>query len=110
MHGVNEEISWLSMIDGEGRKSSYAMKMRGPCDKCLRAPIGHIGGGEKVRYACGFPVLVSGLPQVYRHTSAVGCQKIAPEPASRHSAVMTVQHIVHPHSSRCLIIDGAQEQ
>jgi hypothetical protein len=72
MHGVDEEISWLSMIDSESRKSSYAMKMRGPCDKCLRAPIGNISGGEKVRYACGFPVLASGLPQVYRYTSTVG--------------------------------------
>src|SRR4029450_5363783 len=69
MHGVDEQISWLSMIDSEGRKSSHAMKMRGPCDKCLRAPMGNMSGGEKVRYACGFPVLASGLPQVYRHTS-----------------------------------------
>src|SRR5262249_16698416 len=35
MHGVDEQICWLSMIYGEGRKSSYAIKMRGSCDKCL---------------------------------------------------------------------------
>src|SRR5439155_18291901 len=72
MEGVNEEIRWLSVIAGEVGEFSDAMKIRTPCDKGLRTPIGDMDGAEKMCYAGGFPVSASGLPQVHRQMSSVG--------------------------------------
>jgi len=72
MESVNEEIYWLSVIAGEVGEPADAMKIPAPGDKRLRTPIGDMDGAEKMRYAGGFPVLASGLPQVQRQMSAVG--------------------------------------
>ena len=62
MHGVDEQISWLSMKQGEVVKSLYAMKMHTACDKDLRESVGDMHSAKNMPNPCGFPVSTYDLP------------------------------------------------